>query len=443
MISFIIPTRNNLPYLKLAYNSIRRYYPREEIIILDDNSTDGTKDWLWGLEGDRVNYGDEHLITSYNGNRQVGHTVLYDEGVEMATNDIFTIFHADMVCGPNYVENLLKHLKPGGVVAATRIEPPLHPPGKEKLIRDFGIYPENFVENGMDNVFGFVDYCRFLQEDLNNKDKTTKGIFAPWAMYRKDFLAIGGHDKLFSPFPYEDSDIFQRFILAGYDIKQSRDAFVYHFTCRGHRWTEQIQKDGLFYQLCCSKNMLQFIRKWGHWIENDENCYPIIHKKYDIGVRIKNCPESLLSNIEPWFSTIYVDCPIDSYINQVQPGTPFNMKKRVKPLDSLASNDIEISFDGSQLTNERLKTLCTLPKMIEDSGEEGIMEFDIFNIDIKRLDDKTPQLVNNESDYYLFQTMPLKLEDPYWTDELFKVFDAMDQKTKDKFDDINKKLKEK
>jgi glycosyltransferase involved in cell wall biosynthesis len=430
MISFIIPTRNNLPYLKLAYNSIRKYYPREEIIILDDNSTDGTKDWLWGLEGDISNseYGDKNLVTSFHGNRQVGHTVLYDEGIEMARNDIFTIFHADMVCGPNYVENLLKHLKPEGVVAATRIEPPLHPAGKEKIVKNFGIYDTDFKQED------FEIFCLMNQTESVNplSGKTTKGIFAPWAMYKKDFLAIGGHDKLFSPFPYEDSDIFQRFILAGYDIKQSRDAFVYHFTCRGHRWTEQVQKDDLFYQLCCSKNMVHFIRKWGHWIENDENCYPIIHKKYDIGVRIKNCPESLLSNIEPWFSTIYVDCPIDNYINQVQPGTPFNMKKRVKPLDSKASNDIEISVDGSQLTNERLKTLCTLPKMIEDSGEEGIMEFDIFTINIKRLDDKTEQLVNNESDYYLFQTMPLKIEDPYWTDELFQVFDAMNKKLKEK-----------
>jgi len=417
MISFIIPTRNNLPYLKLAYNSIRKYYPREEIIILDDNSTDGTKDWLWGLEGDGVDYGDTHLQVHYHESRQVGHTVLYDEGVEMANNDIFTIFHADMVCGPNYVENILKHLRPAGVVCATRIEPPLHPPGKEKIVKDFGIYNTDFKQEEFEN------FC--LEQQKENEGKTTRGIFAPWAMYKKDFLDIGGHDKLFSPFPYEDSDIFQRFILAGYEITQSRDAFVYHFTCRGHRWTEEVKKDDLFYKLCCAKNMMHFIRKWGHWIENDENCYPIIHKKYDIGVRIKNCPSHILPQIEPWFSTIYADCDIDSYINAVQPGTPFNMKKRVKPLNSEAWNEIEISFDGSQLTNERLQTLCTLPKMIEDSGEEGIMEFDIFNIEIKLLDNKETQLTNNDSDYYLFQTMPLKLEDPYWTDELFRVFDEI------------------
>ena len=238
MITFIIPTRNNLPYLKLAYGSIRKFYPKEEIIILDDNSTDGTREWIGKPNRD------EHTVYYRSENRQVGHTILYDRGIEMADNDIFTIFHADMVCGPNYVENLLKWLKPHGVIAATRIEPPLHPEGKEKITKDFGTYSTDFRETD------FYAFCKQLQSDQNHKGIITRGIFAPWAMYKADFLAIGGHDKLFSPFPYEDSDIFQRMILANYEINQSRDSFVYHFTCRGHRWTKEVKKDDFFYKLC-------------------------------------------------------------------------------------------------------------------------------------------------------------------------------------------------
>ncbi len=33
--TFVIPTRNNLPYVKLAYSSIQKYYPDEEIIVMD------------------------------------------------------------------------------------------------------------------------------------------------------------------------------------------------------------------------------------------------------------------------------------------------------------------------------------------------------------------------------------------------------------------------
>ena len=39
------------------------------------------------------------------------------------------------------------HIAPGKVVSATRIEPPLHPDGPEKILEDFGIEPEEFKEH--------------------------------------------------------------------------------------------------------------------------------------------------------------------------------------------------------------------------------------------------------------------------------------------------------
>jgi hypothetical protein len=35
---------------------------------------------------------------------------------------------------------------------------------------------------------------RFLELEAIHADKTTEGIFAPWCMYKKDYLAVGGHD---------------------------------------------------------------------------------------------------------------------------------------------------------------------------------------------------------------------------------------------------------
>lgn len=422
MITFIIPTRNNLPYLKLAYASIRKFYPAEEVIILDDNSTDGTMEWanFETAEEDRKRPG----VTIYapQHGRQVGHTVLYDKGVELSSNPIFTIFHADMVCGPNYVENLLKHLQPGGVVAATRIEPPLHPPGNEKIVHDFGTYAEDFREAD------FYAYCKQMQQKPENKDSLSRGIFAPWAMYKADFLAIGGHDKLFCPFPYEDSDIFQRMILRGYKVEQSRDAFVYHFTCRGHRWTKKVQKDDLFYKLCCAKNMAHFLRKWGSWIENDDQCYPVIQHKYNIGFVVHNCSPQMVGNLEPWCSTIYTDCDIEGYITQVQPGTPFDMRKRVKRLNSNHDNDIVVHFDAQKLTNESFQFITKLPKVLADSGEIGVMEYDIFTIIIKHLTEYEHRLVDTNDPYYTNQLIPQPATDPYCTDALFQTFEAVKDK---------------
>lgn len=410
MISFILPSRNNLPYVKSAIASIRKFYLDAEIVLLDDNSTDGTDRWVAEIY-------DPHLTYYKNESRQVGHTVLYDIGIKMCKHDIFSIFHADMICGPNYIENLLKHLKPGGVVSATRIEPPLHPPGKEKIVMDFGMYPEDL------KIPEFIAYCRQAQQELINKDITTKGIFAPWAMYKDDFIKIGGHDKFFSPFPYEDSDIFQRFILAGYDIIQSRDAFVYHLTCRGHRWTEKVQQDDHFYKLCCAKNTTHFIRKWGSWIENDEFSYPVIKPLYDVGFVVNNCSLQILGTLEPWCSTISCDCPEwETYINQVQPVTPFDLRKRVLYRSTEIKNDIIIQFDASQFTQERFQFLTQLQKILSDSGELGEMQFDIFKFFIRRMPRLESLLVHNNNELYQSKLVSIPSTDEFYTDELFRTY---------------------
>jgi glycosyltransferase involved in cell wall biosynthesis len=46
MISFIIPSYNNLKHLKNVYSSIKRNETEAEIILLDDGSTDGSWEWM-------------------------------------------------------------------------------------------------------------------------------------------------------------------------------------------------------------------------------------------------------------------------------------------------------------------------------------------------------------------------------------------------------------
>jgi glycosyltransferase involved in cell wall biosynthesis len=128
-ISFVIPSRNNLKYLKQAVASIEEHYGKQhDLVLLDDASTDGTWEWIQSKISDNI------IGYRNDGPDRVGHTVLYDKGVELSKTDVFTIFHADMVTTPSHVPNSIKHLKRGTVVSATRIEPPLHPPGPEKFV---------------------------------------------------------------------------------------------------------------------------------------------------------------------------------------------------------------------------------------------------------------------------------------------------------------------
>ena len=50
MISLVVPSRNNLKYVKFAYNSIRKYLgPKVEVVLMDDASNDGTWEWITEL----------------------------------------------------------------------------------------------------------------------------------------------------------------------------------------------------------------------------------------------------------------------------------------------------------------------------------------------------------------------------------------------------------
>jgi len=392
-ITFVIPSRNNLEFLELAYKSIRNLKTKHEILILDDASTDGTSEWITSLT-------DPDLLHYHNpGPERIGIVGMFDKGIEMARTEIIMAFHADMVAGPNLDTNILKHLKPGTVVSATRIEPPLHPPGPEKITQDWGNEAEEFDFNKQINSINCFERL--------HKDKTTEGIFAPWCMYKSDYLAVGGHDELFAPQSKEDSDLFNRFVLNGYQIIQSWDALVYHFTSRGSRFNKHAGgaagKNSEEWLYTTTKNGKEFIRKWGHFVSHDPLMKPIIPPKYNIAYVIKKCHTGeLLTALEPWCDRIYIENQdmIDIYIDREQPNTSFDLSKRVfieSNNDPIGENDIVIEFDATQLTQQNFQLLQQLPSIIKESGEIGRFELDIFTIEINHLEEYTKNLIKLNS----------------------------------------------
>jgi len=376
MISLIIPSYNNLQHLKNVYASIQKHAPAAEVILLDDGSTDGTWEWIWELAEARQH----REVKCFRSLERVGHTILYDKGIDMSTNEIVGILHADMIIGPLYIENMLKHLQPGKVVCATRIEPPLHPEGKEKIIRDFGMDFDTL------NIDAFEEFVESAQLEFNNQ--TTRGMFAPWILYKKDFQAIGGHDPLFAPFPYEDSDIFQRWIMAGYELVQSRDAFVYHLTCRGHRWNEQVGQDDSYYKIVSQRAARNYLRKWGSWIRNDEFQYPIITPKYNIAYVVRNCTIDALSALEPWCDRIYIDDEMQvlttHYIDSEQSNTTYDLTKRIMVIghnDPQGENDVVIEFDIKRMSHIDYRYLQQIPEILSQSDVE-IGDFRLGNLQI-------------------------------------------------------------
>ena len=397
-ISFIQPSRNNLKYLKWSYNSIRKNLGYvHEICMADDFSNDGTWEWMQEIQKKDPNV----KIHRNEGPTRLGHTILYDTLInDYATNDIVMIYHADMYALPGLDKEIDKHIKPGVVVSATRIEPPLHPDGPEKILADYGIEPEEFDEHQL-----LRDLDKF-----KDSGKTTEGIFAPWAIYKSDFQSINGHDPLYAPQSKEDSDIFNRFLLNGYKFVQTWEGFVYHMTCRGSRFADGAKRnpDGQVFMKNREtdewlrqniRSTRNFIRKWGHFVKHDEHLKPIVPPKYDIGFVVKNCDYNKLEQLEPWCSKIYLrnadENDIKTYINREQPTTKFFLSSRIYKGTKNVTNDVVVSFDANKVTQQSYQILSQLSEILANDEELEIGEFelDVFKITINKIKTYEEELI--------------------------------------------------
>ena len=383
-ISLIQPGRNNLKYLKWSYDSIRKNQGKHEveICVADDASTDGTWDWcLEMMDKDPL-----FKALKWDGPERVGHTILYDRLVnEIATKDICMIYHADMYLMPGALDQIEHKLEDKTIVSLTRIEPPLHPDGPEKMLMDFGIEPEEFKEKEL------LEWFKDVQ--LHQATKATEGIFAPWAFYKKDFQEINGHDPLYAPQSKEDSDIFNRFQLNGIKFIQTWGGCVYHMTCRGSRFADGAKRnpDGQVFMknretdewlTQNQKATRNFIRKWGHFVKHDRFLKPIIPHKYDVGIVLNNNNTELLHALEPWCNTIYCGVGVNlrqQYITIEQPNTIMDLSKRVLPYNNEKNNEILVAIND-KFTQQDFGYIQQLPEILANSGEEG--EFELGNLNI-------------------------------------------------------------
>jgi glycosyltransferase involved in cell wall biosynthesis len=373
-ITFCIPSKTNLRYLKTCIPSIREnaYRKDHDIIVFVDSDDDGTVKWLEQVK-------DEYNLTYYVnpdlGKRLFGIGKAYDYCIEKSTTDVFMIFHADMMLGKNADLNAYKNLVSKSVVCSTRVEPPLHPNGGEKILLDFGMWPEEFKKD---------EFNKYVESHLDDT-KITNGIFAPWMMYKTEFLNLGGHDPIMHSCR-EDSDVFNRMKLDGFKFIQPWNSLVYHLTGRGAGSFGGDQKRHEQWKKDMDNSTREFTRKWGSNIKHTNLMEPIVTPKYNIGYVVHNCNPQLLQVLEPWCDNIHIEniTLATNYINSEQANTKFNLSNRIKTTE--LTNDIIVKFDATKLTQDTFNLLIQLPEIIADSGEVGMFELDMFTVTINRLD---------------------------------------------------------
>jgi glycosyltransferase involved in cell wall biosynthesis len=388
--TFCITSKNNLRYLKYAIHYIKQNSAVEhDILIFIDADNDGTEKWC-------IENNIKYLKNPSTELFGIGNA--YNLLVEKSETDFVVIYHADMIMGKGFDITLYNNWKPKTVVSATRIEPPLHPADPAKIVLDLGLWPETDIKDG----FKVDEFNIFVEQ--NKKDLITNGVFAPWLIHKDDFNDVGGHDPIMKSHS-EDRDLFNRFLLNGCELIQSWGALVYHLTCRGGQFehaseTKDLTHKSNEWNKLAHNQTREFIRKWGTPPKYDEYQYPIILPKYNIAFIVKQCNSQILEVLEPWCDRIYIEnnmqLLMSQYIDKEQSNTKFDLKKRVLTLennDPIGENDIVIEFDATKLTNDNFQLLQQLSQIIQDSGEIGTFELDIFKIIINSLETYEQNLI--------------------------------------------------
>lgn len=298
-IHFIIATRNNLKYLEWSYYSIREFQGSHEVKlrIADDASSDETALWL-----KTKMRSDSNMKCFVNrSEKRYGLTYLYDELQKgLLEEDLILFWHSDMYLTPNALDALEEIMYTDGqpnyktIGSLTRIEPPLHPAGPEKIIFDAGLEPENFQK---EKLLSFIESYQFDHE-------TTNGVFAPWACFVKDYREILGHDHLFRPQSKEDSDIWNTFLLNRCKFIQTWKGFVYHLTSRGSRFNPMLTTVGVDSEEWKKQNkkaLLNFVRKWHTYPLHSDTLEPIVKQTFPITFWCSfTLTYGLIELLEPW-----------------------------------------------------------------------------------------------------------------------------------------------
>ena len=237
MITHCISTYNNLPYLKLAIQSVRThsYWKDAPFIIHAENCSDGTDEWL---EENADAYDLEYYIDKNDNPKGIGGGMNFC--ADRVKTEYINFLHSDFYVTKNWDLELMKvHDKYEDEklwVNSFRIEPNMFGdtdrPGTHFVPKEaFGAYHEDFNPRLM------LDYAKQIAD--KNDFEIPKGEGVSGLVRKSWWDAIGGNDPLFAPTSWDDYDLFWRMLKEGGKFLMPTKSIVWHFGARGsHRLEE-------------------------------------------------------------------------------------------------------------------------------------------------------------------------------------------------------------
>jgi glycosyltransferase involved in cell wall biosynthesis len=251
MFTILIPTWNNLPYLKVCVESIIKNSSfQHQIIVHINEGADGTTEWV---KDNNI----EHTYSDQN----IGICKALNQASILAKTKYICYFNDDMYALPGWDYHLVKEIENIGhqnfFISSTMIEPK---PGKDLNI----LQGHDFGDLGSFKEKELVQAFKGLQMDNWNGASWPPNV-VPRSLWDK----VGGYSDEFSPGMYSDPDFSMKLWAEGVRyFKGIGESKVYHFMSKS---TGKIVKNdgrktfiqkwkispGYFY-----KKMLKMGKKW-------------------------------------------------------------------------------------------------------------------------------------------------------------------------------------
>lgn len=195
-VNFIIPVFNQLSFTARCLASLNETgIPDSTIIVVDNGSTDGTREFLQARAGLKV-------VTNET-NR--GCACGWNQGVIAAEAAWLVIMNNDVVVAPGFLEGLVAFAEETG----------------------HHIVSPAMCEGDLDyDLAAFADsYLRAMR--LAMRRGCASGVC--FMVHRRVFARIGLFDKKLGLAGYEDEDFFRRARRAGFQLAVTGRAFLHHF----------------------------------------------------------------------------------------------------------------------------------------------------------------------------------------------------------------------
>jgi len=248
--SILIPTFNNLSYLKLCIESLEKYsfFNNHQIIVHVNDGTDGTLDYIK----------DKKILYSYS-DKNIGLCSAINKCSKKATQDYFLYAHDDMFFLPKWDFHLFEVVKKIDnnlfYLSSTQICPNGPVKGSiQHIQKNFGTDIQSFDEQKL-----IENFEKYTFNDLQGSH------WAPHLIHRDVWNRVGGYSEDFNPGYASDPDFNMKLWNIGIRHYQSVSlSRVYHFG-----------------SLTTRKNLLikpnpgksKFLKKWGITVEMFVKCY--------------------------------------------------------------------------------------------------------------------------------------------------------------------------